>query len=159
MGNFSEERPARGQAGPGAAPPALPSGRRMNNLIPPRDPSLLWFLAALALFTLAVTISAQGSGLGLLSTSFVKTLGKTLCLCLVALALDLIWGYAGILSLGHMAFFALGGYMVGMWLMFARTREIVVQSLATPPCPPRQRKSPKASPPRSLAWSAGPTCP
>ena len=87
-----------------------------------RNPQLLWFLTALALFTLAVTIAAEGSGLGLLSTSFVKTLGKTLCLCLVALAMDLIWGYAGILSLGHMAFFALGGYMVGMWLMFARTR-------------------------------------
>ena len=100
-----------------------------------RNPQLLWFLTALALFTLAVTIAAEGSGLGLLSTSFVKTLGKTLCLCLVALAMDLIWGYAGILSLGHMAFFALGGYMVGMWLMFARTREIVVQSLASSPLP------------------------
>jgi len=100
-----------------------------------RNPSLLWFIALLALFTLAVTLAAEGTGLGLLSTAFVKTLGKTLCLCLVALAMDLIWGYAGILSLGHMAFFALGGYMVGMWLMYARTREIVVQSLASSPLP------------------------
>lgn len=92
-----------------------------------RNASLLIFMAALALFTIAVTIAAQ---YGLVSTSFVKTLGKTLCLCLAALAMDLIWGYAGILSLGHMAFFALGGYMIGMWLMYARTAEIVVASLA-----------------------------
>jgi urea transport system permease protein len=45
----------------------------------------------------------------------------TLCLCLVALAMDLVWGYCGILSLGHFAFFGLGGYMIGMWLMYART--------------------------------------
>lgn len=84
---------------------------------------LLIFLASLALFTIAVTIGAEA---GLVSTSFVKTLGKTLCLCLAALAMDLTWGYAGILSLGHMAFFALGGYMIGMWLMYARTEEIVI---------------------------------
>ena len=73
---------------------------------------------------------SEAYGVGFISTSFVKTLGKTLCLCLVALAMDLIWGYAGILSLGHMAFFALGGYMIGMWLMYARTEEIVVAALA-----------------------------
>ena len=91
-----------------------------------RTPSLLISIACLALFTIAVTIAAHT---GLISTSFVKTLGKTLCLCLAALAMDLVWGYAGILSLGHMAFFALGGYMIGMWLMYARTEEIVVASL------------------------------
>ena len=77
-----------------------------------------------------MTLRPRPTASGLISTSFVKTLGKTLCLCLVALAMDLIWGYAGILSLGHMAFFALGGYMIGMWLMYARTEEIVVASLA-----------------------------
>lgn len=87
---------------------------------------LMIFLASLALFTIAVTIGAEA---GLVSTSFVKTLGKTLCLCLAALAMDLTWGYAGILSLGHMAFFALGGYMIGMWLMYARTEEIVILAL------------------------------
>lgn len=95
-----------------------------------RTPSVLIFLAALAVFTLAITLLSEGFGAGLISTSFVKTLGKTLCLCLVALAMDLVWGYAGILSLGHMAFFALGGYMIGMWLMYARTEEIVVTALA-----------------------------
>ena len=94
-----------------------------------KNPSVLWFLLILSLFTLAVTLLAEGTGMGLVSTSFVKTLGKTLCLCLVALAMDLVWGYAGILSLGHMAFFALGGYMLGMWLMYARTEEIVTAAL------------------------------
>lgn len=39
--------------------------------------------------------------------------GKILCYCIVALALDLVWGYAGLLSLGHGLFFALGGYAMG----------------------------------------------
>ena len=95
-----------------------------------RNPSVLIFLLILALFTLGVTVLSEGYGVAFLSTSFVKTLGKTLCLCLIALAMDLIWGYAGILSLGHFAFFALGGYMIGMWLMYARTEEIVVSALA-----------------------------
>jgi urea transport system permease protein len=43
--------------------------------------------------------------------------GKILCYAIVALALDLVWGYAGILSLGHGLFFALGGYAMGMYLM------------------------------------------
>jgi urea transport system permease protein len=43
--------------------------------------------------------------------------GKILCYCIVALALDLVWGYAGMLSLGHGLFFALGGYAMGMYLM------------------------------------------
>ena len=47
----------------------------------------------------------------------VPLLGKYLCYALLALSLDLIWGYAGILSLGHGAFFALGGYCMGMHLM------------------------------------------
>jgi len=47
----------------------------------------------------------------------VTQLGKFLCLALLALSVDLIWGYLGILSLGHGAFFALGGYAMGMYLM------------------------------------------
>lgn len=100
-----------------------------------RNPSTPIFLLVLAAFVLVVTLLAEGSGFGIMSTSFVKTLGKTLCLCLVALAMDLNWGFAGILSLGHMAFFALGGYMVGMWLMYARTAEVVIASLANSPPP------------------------
>jgi len=50
-------------------------------------------------------------------TYTVTLLGKYLCYALLALALDLVWGYCGILSLGHGAFFALGGYAMGMYLM------------------------------------------
>lgn len=94
------------------------------------NPSVLWFLACLGIFTLGVTLLAEATGAGLISTSFVKTLGKVLCLCLVAIAMDVVWGYCGILSLGHFAFFGIGGYAVGMWLMYARTETIVTQNLA-----------------------------
>jgi urea transport system permease protein len=103
-----------------------------------RHPSVLIFLGALALVCLAVTILGEGFGLGLISTSFIKTLGKTLCLCMIAIAMDLVWGFCGILSLGHFAFFALGGYMIGMWMMFARTKMIVIEAArnnALPPTP------------------------
>ncbi|MEQ8257609.1 urea ABC transporter permease subunit UrtC [Roseovarius confluentis] len=101
-----------------------------------RFPAILIFMACLALFTVGVTILSEGFGIGIISTSFVKTLGKTLCLCLVALAMDLVWGYCGILSLGHMAFFGLGGYAIGMWLMYERTRLIVVESMSAEVLPP-----------------------
>jgi urea transport system permease protein len=52
-----------------------------------------------------------------LSDYAVALLGKIMCYAICALALDLIWGYSGILSLGHGLFFALGGYMMGMYLM------------------------------------------
>ncbi len=105
-----------------------------------KNPSVLIFLGCLALFTLVVTVMSEAAGPGLISTSFIKTLGKTLCLCLVAIAMDLIWGYCGILSLGHIAFFGLGGYMIGMWLMYARTRDIVVASLANAEIPPTDQE-------------------
>ena len=47
----------------------------------------------------------------------VSLVGKYLCYAMLALAVDLVWGFAGILSLGHAAFFALGGYAMGMYLM------------------------------------------
>jgi urea transport system permease protein len=50
-------------------------------------------------------------------TYLVPLLGKYACYAMLALSIDLIWGYAGILSLGHGAFFALGGYAMGMYLM------------------------------------------
>lgn len=93
-------------------------------------PSTITFLMVLAAFTLAVTVMSEGVGQGVISTSFVKTLGKTMCLALAAVAMDLVWGYTGILSLGHFAFFGLGGYMIGMWLMYARTELIVLGSLS-----------------------------
>ncbi len=50
-------------------------------------------------------------------TYLVSLFGKYICYALLALSIDLIWGYCGILSLGHGAFFALGGYAMGMYLM------------------------------------------
>ncbi|MEP3946267.1 urea ABC transporter permease subunit UrtC [Ascidiaceihabitans sp.] len=101
-----------------------------------KNPSVLWFLLGLSVFTIAVTILSEASGTAIISTSFLKTLGKTLCLCLVAIAMDVVWGYCGILSLGHFAFFGIGGYAIGMWLMYARTEEIVVTSLENATLPP-----------------------
>ncbi len=113
---------------------SLPASRRRPLLVGNR--SVLIFLAILGIFTLGVTVMAEATGTGALSTSFVKVLGKTLCLALVAIAMDLVWGYCGILSLGHFAFFGLGGYAIGMWLMYARTEGIVAVQLASQPLPP-----------------------
>jgi len=63
-----------------------------------------------------------------LSTFWVTLGGKIMCYAIVALALDLVWGYAGILSLGHGLFFALGGYAMGMYLMRQIGREGQYQS-------------------------------
>jgi urea transport system permease protein len=79
-----------------------------------------WFLAVLAVVAIAVPILNQvvPSSSGLHVSAFGITLiGKYLCYGMLALAVDLIWGYCGILSLGHAAFFALGGYAMGMYLM------------------------------------------
>ena len=54
---------------------------------------------------------------GHVPTYIVALAGKYLCFAMLALAVDLVWGFAGILSLGHAAFFALGGYAMGMYLM------------------------------------------
>ena len=52
-----------------------------------------------------------------LSGYTVTLLGKYMCYAILAIAVDLVWGYCGILSLGHAAFFTLGGYAIGMYLM------------------------------------------
>ncbi len=65
--------------------------------------------------------------------------GKILCYAIVAVALDLVWGYAGMLSLGHGIFFALGGYAMGMYLMRRgggrRSAGVYVFSLLGASCP------------------------
>ncbi len=78
------------------------------------------FLGALLLITVAVSVlnlAVPASSALHLSTYTVTLLGKYLTYALLAVALDLVWGYLGILSLGHGAFFALGGYAMGMYLM------------------------------------------
>lgn len=77
-------------------------------------------LALLTLTTLVVPVCnllvPENSGLHI-STYTMTLLGKYLCYALLAISVDLVWGYLGILSLGHGAFFALGGYAMGMYLM------------------------------------------
>jgi urea transport system permease protein len=78
------------------------------------------FLMLLGAFAVAVPVLnllvPSGSALHV-STYLVALFGKYICYAILALSIDLIWGYAGILSLGHGAFFALGGYAMGMYLM------------------------------------------
>ena len=64
----------------------------------------------------AVLIAALALG-GVAPAYIVSLYGKYLCYGILALAVDLVWGFGGILSLGHAAFFALGGYAMGMYLM------------------------------------------
>lgn len=75
----------------------------------------LLILLAVVVPILALAVPAD-SPLHMSSYS-VTLLGKFLCYALLALSLDMIWGYCGILSLGHGVFFALGGYCMGMYLM------------------------------------------
>src|SRR6266478_1756438 len=63
-----------------------------------------------------------------LSEYAVQLIGKIMCYAICALAMDLIWGYTGILSLGHGVFFALGGYAMGMYLMRQIGHDGVYQS-------------------------------
>ncbi len=89
-------------------------------LIKTLDRNAVLFLGVLALIAVLVPAAnllvPQDSPFHL-STYWVVLLGKYLCYALLALAVDLVWGYAGILTLGHGAFFALGGYAMGMYLM------------------------------------------
>ena len=78
------------------------------------------FVAVMALAAVLVPIAALGTPEGAalhMPTYLVQLFGKYLCYAILAVALDLVWGYCGILSLGHGAFFALGGYAMGMYLM------------------------------------------
>ena len=97
------------------------------------------FLAALALVSIILPtlhlLAPPGSAFHV-SGYALGLIGKYLCYALLALSVDLIWGYCGILSLGHFAFFGLGGYAIGMWLMYARTELIVIDSLSAAELPP-----------------------
>ncbi|MBD8756563.1 urea ABC transporter permease subunit UrtC [Pseudomonas coleopterorum] len=75
-------------------------------------------VVVLAILIALPLLSLLPASNGLQVSAYTLTLvGKILCYAIVALALDLVWGYAGLLSLGHGLFFALGGYAMGMYLM------------------------------------------
>ena len=105
----------------------------MNKRIAEKKPSLLIninyllgdsigryliYLLAISIFILPILhVYIAEDSLFHVSSYTISLLGKYLCFALLALSLDLVWGYTGILSLGHGAFFGLGGYMMGMHLM------------------------------------------
>jgi len=92
----------------------------MTLMMTRRAPRLSCMLALLILAALLVlpffALLPAESPLAI-STYTLTLMGKILCYAIVAVALDLVWGYAGLLSLGHGLFFALGGYAMGMYLM------------------------------------------
>jgi urea transport system permease protein len=82
--------------------------------------SATWFLlivAAVGIFVPLSNLLLPASSPFQVPTYLMALFGKYLCYAILALSIDLIWGYCGILSLGHGAFFALGGYAMGMYLM------------------------------------------
>ena len=85
-----------------------------------KDSGTAWFLGVIALIIIVVPILnlvVPASSAFHISSYGLGLIGKYLCYALLAMAVDLIWGYCGILSLGHAAFFSLGGYAMGMYLM------------------------------------------
>jgi urea transport system permease protein len=101
--------------------------KRQRLFSPAAWASLLAVVVALALLPLLNLAFSAGHPLHV-SSYAIGLIGKFMCYALAALALDLVWGYAGILSLGHGVFFALGGYAHGMYLMRAIGRDGVYQS-------------------------------
>jgi len=102
---------------------------RLASLMSPRQWLLLAALTALIMVALPIAHLALPESHQLhVSAYTITVLGKFMCYAIVALGMDLIWGYAGILSLGQGLFFALGGYAMGMYLMRSIGRDGVYQS-------------------------------
>nr|WP_144324261.1 urea ABC transporter permease subunit UrtC [Tepidimonas aquatica] len=97
------------------AGPALgvPGGRLWG-----RDAVLVgWVVLVATVVAAALNLLVPPDSVWHVSDHWITLLGKIMCYAICALALDMIWGYSGILSLGHGLFFALGGYVMGMYLM------------------------------------------
>ncbi|MBZ9693710.1 MULTISPECIES: urea ABC transporter permease subunit UrtC [unclassified Mesorhizobium] len=77
----------------------------------------IFILLAVAIIVPVLNLAVSPTSAFYIPSYIVALTGKYLCYALLALSLDLVWGYCGILSLGHGAFFALGGYAMGMYLM------------------------------------------
>ncbi len=110
-GRLGAPSPSLGTAVASVEPP-------VTRLLSPRGwmGVLLALAAVLVLAPLLNLVVPEESALHL-SDYAILLIGKMMCYAMVALAIDLIWGYTGILSLGHGVFFALGGYVMGMYLM------------------------------------------
>ena len=116
------------------APTFLPqSGGTGTGALPRLWSPRAWGLLGVAAVVLLVVVpfcnlAVPAGSVFHLSDYTVTLVGKIMCYAIVALAMDLIWGYAGILSLGHGLFFALGGYAMGMYLMRSIGRDGVYKS-------------------------------
>jgi urea transport system permease protein len=117
--------------------PTVPPSPQPSPALRERGPGVLtaaqWTGVLIAVLVVAVALPVlnlvmPAGSLFHLSDFYVSLIGKILCYAICALAIDLIWGYAGILSLGHGLFFALGGYAMGMYLMRQIGREGQYQS-------------------------------
>ena len=100
--------------------PDLPASRlgQPQALLGPKGwAALVAFVIVVAVIVPVLFVIVPQTSSFHLSAYFVTLVGKIMCYCIVAVAMNLIWGYTGILSLGHGVFFALGGYMFGMYLM------------------------------------------
>lgn len=90
----------------------------MNNSFSRREIVLAGMLAAILIFLIPALNSFVPEGSALHVSNFsINLWGQYLCLAIVAVSIDLLWGYTGLLSLGQMLFFSLGGYAFGMHLM------------------------------------------
>ncbi len=110
-------------------PLAIAGGPRFARLLPGKG-WMFYIAAVLVLFVAFPVLNLVVPADNALHVSdySVTLIGKIMCYAIVALAMDLIWGYTGILSLGHGLFFALGGYAMGMYLMRSIGRDGVYHS-------------------------------
>jgi urea transport system permease protein len=100
----------------------------LRTLHSPRQWIGLGVVVALVLLVPVLNIAVPATSPLHVPDRMIPLLGKFLCFALVGLAMDLVWGYTGVLSLGHAVFFALGGYSMGMYLMRAIGKEGVYRS-------------------------------
>ena len=114
----------------GFVPLTLPAGVSRLSRVPSAGLWIAIGVAAIVLFVVfpICNLVVPNGGALHISDYWVTLIGKIMCYAIVALAMDLIWGYSGILSLGHGLFFALGGYAMGMYLMRAIGHDSVYQS-------------------------------
>lgn len=96
---------------------AMSTGPRLIAFVEKRGAIFLAALMALIAIVPVCHLALAPDSPFHISIGTVVLIGKYLCYAILAIALDLVWGYCGILSLGHGAFFALGGYAMGMYLM------------------------------------------
>ena len=99
-----------------------------RGLFTPRASTALVVVTAFAALLPLLNVFVPADSALHVSSYAIALIGKFMCYAIAALALDLVWGYTGILSLGHGLFFALGGYAHGMYLMRAIGREGAYQS-------------------------------